>query len=60
MSDETGAVKSIDIMTLRMKMVRMEKMKSFLAQSRSSGASKPDQAIYSQDRPNTVATAKAL
>ena len=37
-SDGTGAVQSMDIMTLRMNMVRMEKIKSFLAQSRSSAA----------------------
>ena len=37
-SGGTGAVKSMDIMTLRMNMVRMEKKKSFLAQSRSAAA----------------------
>ncbi len=34
----TGAMKSIHIMTLRMTMVRMEKINSLLAQSRSSAA----------------------
>ncbi len=38
----------------------MEKIKSFLAQRRSSVALYPDQARYSQDRPNKIATAKVL
>ncbi len=58
MTDGTGAVQSMDIMTLRTTMVRMEKINSFLAQRRSSAAWWPRQVMYSQDRPNPVATAR--
>ena len=47
-------MKSIAIMTLTTVMLRMEKTKSLLAQSRSSDVLLPDQATYSQDRPVAV------
>ena len=45
-------------MMLKTVMLRMEKTKSFLAQTRSSEALYPDYAIYSQHKPIAAATAR--